>query len=161
MPPVPSMPRVFQVASQAEVEAAREIIAEYGRTLGVDLAYQDFERELAKLPGDYVPPSGRLLLAEIDGQIAACVALRACAPEVGEMKRLFVRRGFRGRHLGRLMATRIIEEAKAAGYKRIQLDSLPFMHEAVRLYRSLGFEPCAPYYETPIAGTVFLERALE
>lgn len=147
-------------STDCELAAARALLREYERSLGVDLAYQNFDDELAGLPGDYALPHGRLLLAWHDGAPAGCVALRPRSATVCEMKRLFVRPAFRGLHLGHLLATAAIAAARQIGYATICLDTLPFMRDAQRLYAGLGFVPCAPYYATPIEGVVFLELKL-
>lgn len=152
--------RLLQAFTPAEIAAARTIFEEYAGTLGVDLQYQNFAAELAGLPGDYSPPRGRLLLAWHDGTVAGCGAFRPRSASVAEMKRLYVRPAFRGTGLGRLLATRLIDEAKSLGYRTLCLDTLPTMHDAQRLYAKLGFVPCAPYYATPIEGTAFLELPL-
>ena len=154
------VPKVFQVASENEVAAARAIISEYAASLGVDLSYQNFDEELAQLPGEYSRPRGRLLLASVGEDVAGCIALRARSDEVCEMKRLYVRPSFRGLRLGHLLATTAIAEARAIGYRSMRLDTLPFMTSAQRMYAALGFVPCAPYYTTAIAGTVFMELEL-
>jgi GNAT superfamily N-acetyltransferase len=139
---------------------ARGLIEEYAGSLGVDLAFQGLAAELAGLPGDYAPPRGRLLLA-LDGEGAAgCVALRELEPEVAEMKRLYVRAPWRGRGLGRLLACAAMDEARAAGYARMRLDTLPSMASARALYGALGFRPIAPYRHNPVEGTAFLEASL-
>lgn len=142
--------------SDAPVETARELFREYQQSLGVDLRFQDFETELAQLPGDYSRPRGRLLLALDDASPAGCVAMRPLADDRCEMKRLYVRPQFRATGLGRLLAERIIEEARAVGYRRMYLDTLPTMGSAMRLYESLGFRDIPPYRHNPIAGTRFL-----
>jgi GNAT superfamily N-acetyltransferase len=142
------------------VEQVRALLVEYERSLGVDLCFQGFAQELAALPGAYAPPRGRLLIALADDEPSGCVGLRPLADDVCEMKRLYLRPSLRGRGAGRLLATRIIEEAKSIGYRRMRLDTLPGMKEAVALYETLGFQRIAPYYASPVAGTVFMERPL-
>lgn len=135
----------------------QQLFREYADGLGVDLCFQDFEAELAGLPGKYAPPAGRLLLAWTDDQEAVgCVALRDIGNGACEMKRLYVRPQARGARLGRQLTERICSEARAAGYRRICLDTLPSMAAAVGLYESLGFRPIEPYVFNPIPGALFL-----
>lgn len=138
----------------------RQLFRAYADGLGFDLAFQDFEAEVAALPGKYAEPSGRLLLAWRGDEAVGCVALRPVDATTAEMKRLFVRPDVRGGQLGRRLAERICEEARAAGYARICLDTIPSMAAAVALYRSLGFEPTAPYVYNPFPAALFLARAL-
>jgi ribosomal protein S18 acetylase RimI-like enzyme len=147
--------------SAADVATAFALIREYADALGVDLCFQDLERELAELPGAYAPPRGRLLLARADGQTAGCVALRPRGPDVCEMKRLYVRPACRGAGAGRALVERVLAEAKAIGYRRMVLDTLATMESAQALYRAFGFRPASPYYDNPISGAVYLERTLE
>jgi len=152
--------RLIQARSSADIQQAKALFKEYSESLGVDLGFQNFDEELAALPGDYAPPEGRLLMAMEGDMLAGCVALRGMTEAVCEMKRLYVRPEFRGRQLGRLLAETIIEEARRLGYKAMRLDTLPFMTGAQSLYRSLGFKEIAPYRHNPIAGTVYMELAL-
>ena len=142
------------------VPIVRALFEEYAAALGVDLGFQDFDRELAELPGEYVPPGGRLLLALDEGNPAGCVALRPFEPGVCEMKRLYVRSAFRGTGLGRLLAERIVGAGRDAGYERMRLDTLPAMAAARRLYESLGFVEIEAYRPNPIHGTTYFELAL-
>ena len=153
--------KLIQVKSDEEIQETRRLIEEYAAWLGVDLCFQNFDKELAELPGDYVPPSGRLFLAVENDQVAGCVAIRKIAANMCEMKRLYVRPAFRGHGLGRTLTEKIIEAAREIGYARMRLDTLPRrMAPAIAMYRSLGFKTIEPYYDNPIEGVVFLELEL-
>jgi GNAT superfamily N-acetyltransferase len=143
-------------ATPADLDEIRAMLREYAAWLEVDLCFQNFEQELAGLPGDYAPPRGRLLIAEGAG----CVALRAIDSEVCEMKRLYLRPEHRGLGLGRRLVQAIIDEARSAGYRRMRLDTMPKMDSAQRLYASLGFREIAAYRYNPEPGARFLELAL-
>ena len=143
-------------ATPADLDEIRAMLREYAAWLEVDLCFQNFEQELAGLPGDYAPPRGRLLIAEGAG----CVALRAIDSEVCEMKRLYLRPEHRGSGLGRRMVQAIIDEARSVGYRRMRLDTMPKMDSAQRLYASLGFREIAAYRYNPEPGARFLELAL-
>jgi ribosomal protein S18 acetylase RimI-like enzyme len=158
----PSQPedRRIVLADDSLVPVIRRLFQEYAAALPVDLGFQGFSRELDELPGDYAPPAGRLLLGMDGSRSTGCVALRPLEPGVCEMKRLYVRPDARGAGWGRRLAERVVGEAKAAGYGRMRLDTLPEMAEAQGLYRSMGFRPIAPYRHNPVGGTVFLELDL-
>jgi putative acetyltransferase len=177
--PVPSVVKDLsfaQVSSPTQIARARELFLEYAQSLGFSLCFQNFEQELANLPGDYAPPDGRLLLAEYGGQLAGCVALHKLATkddcesgsavyedasEFCEMKRLYLRPQFRGKGLGRVIADRIIAEARQIGYRRMRLDTVePVMKDAVAMYRRLGFKEIAPYCANPMAGALYMELQL-
>lgn len=148
-------------SSPSEMQTVRTIFREYAETLGVDLCFQHFENELEQLPGDYAAPRGALLLAQVDGAVAGCCALRpldnADYPNASEMKRLFVRKAFRGFGLGRELAEAMLDRARQAGYACVLLDTLDDMEAARALYAELGFEEIPPYYHNPIAGAHYLK----
>ena len=153
--------KLVQVKSEQDIAEARALFEEYAAWLGINLCFQNFDKELAGLPGDYAPPDGRLLFAIDDDQLAGCVALRKIDEGVCEMKRLFVRPEFRGRGLGRQLTEAIIEEARQMGYQQLRLDTLPpKMNIAVGVYRSLGFKEIEAYYNNPVAGATFMELEL-
>ena len=150
-----------QAESPQQIAQARELFLEYAQSLGFSLCFQNFDRELAHLPGDYAPPEGRLLLAQYRGRLAACVALHKLEAGICEMKRLYLRPQFRGKGLGRMLADRIIAEARQIGYRRMRLDTVePVMRDAVAMYRRLGFKEIAPYCENPVAGALHMELLL-
>nr|WP_092760675.1 GNAT family N-acetyltransferase [Rhodoferax sp. OV413] len=144
-----------------ELDATRAIFQEYARQLGVDLCFQSFDEELASLPGEYAAPRGALLLALVDGELAGCCALRpldsADYANASEMKRLFVRKAFRGFGLGRQLAEAALDAARAAGYSCVLLDTLDDMEAARTLYEELGFAEVPPYYHNPIPGAHYLK----
>jgi len=148
-------------STPAELDAVRDIFREYASTLGVDLCFQGFDAELAQLPGDYAEPRGALLVAVVEGAVAGCCALRpldtADYPNASEMKRLFVRKAFRGFGLGRELAEAMLDRARQAGYACVLLDTLDDMESACALYTDLGFEEIPPYYHNPIAGAHYLK----
>jgi putative acetyltransferase len=153
---------LFQAESPAQIAQARELFLEYAQSLGFSLCFQNFDTELAGLPGDYAPPEGRLLLAEYGGRLAGCVALHQLDPAICEMKRLYLRPQFRGKGLGRALAERIIAEARQIGYQRMRLDTVePVMKDAVAMYRKLGFKEVDPYRPNPIAGAMYMELELQ
>jgi putative acetyltransferase len=151
---------IVHVETTTEMETARRLFREYAAELDVDLCFQDFDRELATLPGAYAPPSGRLLLALEEAEPAGCVALRKLEDGVCEMKRLYVRKKYRGKKLGRILGEAILAEARGIGYSRIRLDTLPSMTRAIAMYRSLGFREISPYRPNPVPGAMFLELEL-
>jgi len=154
------MLEIIHARSSDHIGVARMLFKEYETSLGIDLCFQNFEQELAALPGEYAPPSGRLLLAVCDAQWAGCVALRRLEPDACEMKRLYLRPAFRGKGLGRRLTQALIDEACQIGYRRMRLDTLPAMKEAVPLYESLGFRRIAPYRLNPSEGALFMELVL-
>ena len=150
--------QIIQASSPAQIAQARELFLEYAKSLGFSLCFQNFDQELAGLPGDYAPPEGRLLLAEYEGQLAGCVALHKLEPGICEMKRLYLRPQFRGKGLGRKLAEHLIREARQMGYLRMRLDTVePVMKDAVGMYRRLGFKEIAAYRKNPMAGTLYME----
>lgn len=142
------------------LEAARAIFREYAASLGIDLSFQDFETELADLPGKYAPPQGRVLLAWRDSAVIGSVAMRPLDETICEMKRLYVRPAGRGEQLGKRLAEHVLRVAKETGYTKIRLDTLPTMQPAQHLYASLGFVDIPAYVFNPVEGTRFLELDL-
>ena len=150
--------KLIQATSESEVQEVRKLFEEYHEWLGLNLCFQDFEQELASLPGDYVPPEGRLILATENDEAAGCIALRKLDEGICEMKRLYVRSTFRGTGLGRLLATSLIETAKEIGYQKMRLDTLPGkMDRAIAMYQRLGFKHIDPYYFNPVEDAAFME----
>ncbi len=159
--PVVKTLALAQAESAAQIAQVRELFLEYAQSLGFSLCFQNFDKELAGLPGDYAPPDGRLLLAEYEGQLAGCVALHKLEPEICEMKRLYLRPHFRGLGFGRTLVNRILAEARQIGYQRMRLDTVePVMKDAVAMYLKLGFQEIAPYRANPIAGALYMELKL-
>ncbi len=152
---------ITQAGSAAQIAQVRELFLEYANSLGFSLCFQNFDQELATLPGDYAPPAGRLLLASYEGQLAGCAALHPLDREICEMKRLYLRPAFRGKGLGLILTERILQDARAIGYRRVRLDTVgPVMKDAVAMYRRMGFQEIAPYRPNPMPGTLYMELDL-
>jgi len=147
---------VLHIHPAINVAIVRELFLEYAHSLEIDLSFQDFDREIATLPGDYDP----ILVAHWDSEPAGCVALHPLERPLCEMKRLYVRPAFRGHAIGRTLAERVIVAARSRGYARMRLDTLPTMREAIPLYRSLGFVEIPSYRFNPIEGSKFMELDL-
>ena len=156
---------VREAQSPEDLQAVHALFAEYAESLSFDLRFQNFDHEMADLPGEYVEPRGALLLAFVDGAVAGCCALRpmdaADYPNAAEMKRLYVRKAFRGFGLGRHLAAAILDAARRAGYSSVLLDTLDDMESARALYAELGFEEIPPYYHNPIAGAHYLKADID
>ncbi len=148
------------VVGGRELAQVRELFVEYRDAVGGGICFQTFDAEVARLPGDYAAPTGRLLLARVDGAPVGCAALRSLEARVGEMKRLYVRPSMRGHALGRRLVERVIAESRALGHRSLRLDTLPSMHAAQALYRALGFREIAAYHDAPVEGTKYFELAL-
>ncbi len=164
MPDASLPPQFITPVTPAQLDATRAVFREYAAQLGVDLCFQNFDAELAGLPGDYAAPQGCLLLAMVDGEVAGCCAMRPLDnvdyPNACEMKRLYVRQGFRRSGLGRLLAEAVLDAARVAGYHSVLLDTLNDMEAARALYEDLGFRDIPPYYHNPIAGAHYLKADL-
>ena len=153
--------RIRPAYTDSDIQVTRELFVEYGQSLGFSLCFQNFDLEFATLPGKYAPPRGRLLLAEVDGRPAGCIALRPLEEGVCEMKRLYVRPEFRGLGIGRQLAETVIAEAKGIGYFAMRLDTVEDkMQSAVALYRTLGFQEIGPYTTNPVPGAKFMQLEL-
>ena len=153
--------KLIEATSESEVQEVRRLFEEYHAWLGLNLCFQNFEGELASLPGDYTPPDGRLILAMDHDEVAGCIAVRKLDDGICEMKRLYVRPTFRGTGLGRLLAESLIKAAKEMGYEKMRLDTLPGkMDQAIAMYQRLGFKNIDPYYFNPVEGAAFMELDL-
>jgi ribosomal protein S18 acetylase RimI-like enzyme len=148
------------VTGGAALDEVRALFVEYRDAVGGGICFETFDRELARLPGEYSAPTGNLWIARRAGEAVGCVALRSLEPRVGEMKRLYVRPAVRGLSLGRELVERVIEGSRAIGHRVLRLDTLPSMLAAQRLYRALGFVEIGAYYATPVEGTKFFEIEL-
>ena len=147
---------MLRIQRSTDVPLIRTLFLEYARSLGIDLSFQNFEEEIASLPGGYDP----ILVARWSDDVAGCVALRRIDSTTSEMKRLYVRPSFRGKGVGRALAERIIAEARLRGYKAMRLDTLPSMEDAARMYEQLGFRDIEPYRFNPIEGSRFMELVI-
>ena len=147
-------------ATTEDMPLVKELFEEYAGSLGIDLSFQDFGRELATLPGKYAPPEGAVIIASYEGRPCGCVALRKIDAQKCEMKRLFVQPGKRGLGIGRQLVTAILEEARLKGYRVMRLDTLSSMKNAVALYTFFGFREIPPYIFNPIEGALFMEKIL-
>ncbi len=154
------MLEIKQVTSKERIEQASELFKEYSNYLNIDLEFQNFNEELESLPGDYSLPEGCLLLAFYKNKLAGCVALRKFDEGMCEMKRLYVRSGYRGKGIGKALAKQILNIARKLGYTHMRLDTLPFMKEAITLYLSLGFKEIVSYRYNPYEGAKFYELKL-
>lgn len=156
--------QLLPLRDAADLEAAKLLFREYAMGLGIDLCFQDFDAEMAALPGDYAAPRGALLLAWVDGVVAGCCALRPLDSSdyvnAAEMKRLYVRPVFRGLGLGRQLAQSILDAAHLNGYDSVLLDTLSEMEIARAMYEDLGFKEIPPYYHNPLAGAHYLKANL-
>lgn len=156
------MIEIIQAETSAQIEKARTLFREYEAWLGLKLCFQNFDEEVANLPGKYDAPDGRLFLAFSGKNLAGCIALRPLEDDVCEMKRLFVREDFRGQKIGKLLIEKLIREARIIGYQNIRLDTFPpKMAKAVSLYESYGFREILPYYHNPYGETLFMELNLK
>ncbi len=155
------MLKILDAEAGGNLESVRELFGEYSGSLNFDLCFQNFDEELANLPGDYALPAGCLLVAMYQDQVAGCVAIRRIDEGVCEMKRLYVRPQFRRKGIGQALAKAVIERAKKIGYRQMRLDTAPTMNVARGLYESLGFKDIGPYRFNPIEGAAFMELTLE
>ena len=154
------MLKIFPASAPQDIEAVRILFGEYSRMVAEALCFQNFDDELAALPGQYAPPGGILLIAREGTETVGCVALRRLDSRTGEMKRMYVRERYRGDGLGRRLAVEVIEAARKLGYARVVLDTLPKLAPAIALYRDLGFREADPYFKSPTPGALCFELRL-
>ena len=151
---------MIRPAQTDDIPEVRAMLREYLAWIGLDLAFQEIDEEIADLPGDYDEPTGALLVAEENHHLIGMIALRPLSGSICEMKRLWVRPEGRGRGVAKELVAQILDQARSLNYDEIRLDTLPMMSDAQSLYESLGFHDIAPYYETPIKGTRFMAKRL-
>jgi ribosomal protein S18 acetylase RimI-like enzyme len=152
--------QVVEAKTEKELDEIQKLFEEYASSLKISLDFQDFDHELANLPGAYSSPDGCLLLAFWQGQVAGCVGLKKFSPGICEMKRLYTKAQFRGLGIGKMLCVTVIEKARSIGYQRMRLDTLPSMERARSLYTNLGFEEIEPYRYNPVDGASFMELKL-
>jgi len=152
---------VVAFLKQEDIEIAQTLLREYEIFIGIDLCFQNFQEEIAFLPGNYGPPNGCFLVARVNHKPAGCVALRRNLEGICEMKRLYVREEFQGMGLGKRLVAEIIEAAKELGYSYLRLDTLPFMEKAQKIYKDFGFYDIDPYTYHPVEGTRYMELKLK
>ena len=155
-----TMPQIIHAHTKAHYQSACELFIQYADSLGFDLEFQGFSRELAGLPGDYALPGGCILLAEVGGGFAGCVALRPLQDKICEMKRLYVIPEYQGRGIGQTLASAVIGEARKKGYQKMRLDTIESMKAAQSLYFSLGFKTIEAYCFNPLENPSFMEMEL-
>ena len=156
-----TMIEIIEANTDELIAKAKELFQEYSESLGFDLCFQNFYQELDDFPAQYSAPAGNLALARRKNQLIGCVGLRCFERGICEMKRLYVRPSFRGKHAGRALAEAAIKAAKAIGYDYMRLDTMPSMERANKLYKSLGFVEIEPYRHNPIKGAIYLELDLK
>ena len=155
------MIKITQAETPLQIEEARILFRDYEKWFGMNLCFQNFDEEVANLPGKYAKPEGRLLLASADEKTAGCIALRKLEEDICEMKRLYVRDDFQGLGIGVSLIEKLFEEAQMIGYKKMRLDTFPpKMQKAVKLYESYGFREIPPYYHNPYGEALFMEKEL-
>jgi putative acetyltransferase len=153
--------RLSHIQSGTALDEIRELFLEYARGLHFNLCFQNFDKELAELPGPYSMPKGRLVLCEVGARAAGCIAVKPLEPGICEMKRLYVRPEFRGRQLGLMLARHVVDEARAIGYSIMRLDTIRgTMDNAIALYSSIGFREISPYYPNPVPNAYYMELDL-
>lgn len=154
------MIRIVPAIAPGEIETVQALFREYAASIGGEICFQGFEKELAGLPGEYAPPNGRLYLAYVNDAVAGCVGLRKIGEGICEMKRLYVRPLHRGKGVGRQLVLELFKDAREIGYSKMRLDTLPSMKRAQELYQALGFKPTEPYRPNPVPGALFFELDL-
>lgn len=156
----PTLLQIIDAHAEEHLNNIRTLFKAYEDAIDTDLCFQQFEEELAHLPGKYSPPAGCLLMAIYNNKSAGCVALRGIEKDIGEMKRLYVDQAYRGLGIGIKLIEEVISRAREIGYKHLRLDTLPSMAKAISLYESLGFVDIEAYTHNPIAGVRYLQLDL-
>ncbi len=154
------MTRIVQAEKPGEIETLRTLFREYAGSLAEGFCFKGFEAELAALPGEYAPPTGRLYLACVKEEPAGCVGLRTIGEGICEMKRLYVRPLFRGKGIGRKLALQLVKDARELGYSKMRLDTMPYLERAIELYRAMGFKQIDNYRPDPVPGALCFELNL-
>ena len=154
------MIQIISALTEAHYQYARNLFVQYADTLGIDLEFQGFSRELATLPGGYAPPLGCILLAEFSGNYVGCAALRPLESKICEMKRLFVIPQYRRRDIGRTLACSVIDRARQMSFEKMRLDTIESMKAAKKLYHSLNFRAIQAYCYNPLENPTYMELDL-
>jgi ribosomal protein S18 acetylase RimI-like enzyme len=154
------MTRIVQAERPGEIETIRALFREYASSLTEGFCFKGFEAELATLPGEYAPPTGRLYLAYVKEEPAGCVGMRKIGEGICEMKRLYVRPLFRGNGIGRKLVLQLVKDGRELGYLKMRLDTMPYLERAIELYRTMGFKPIDNYRRDPVPGALCFELNL-
>jgi N-acetylglutamate synthase-like GNAT family acetyltransferase len=150
-----------KLETEDEIIKAKELIIEYIKWLNQDLTYQDIDDELMYFPQRYKEPNGTFIVAKDNNDIIGCVGLKKLEKDICEMKRLFVKDTYKGKGVGKKLVEIILQEAKNKNYKKIRLDTLKTMENALKIYYKNNFYEIGAYYNNPNSNVIYLEKILK